>query len=131
MDLATFEGLIYRSSRDEWLYDDDKGMFTYTVNLNITIRILRNDEDRSFAEPWHQGLADSRAARSIHELYFGASYVGYEFIVTVDGGRASIPLPEDGHGSPWITQKQYAFGKIIDRLGTLDDYLRRCNIAVR
>jgi hypothetical protein len=130
MDLATFQGMIYGSSKAEWLYDDDKGIYTYIKDLNITIRVVRDESGGTFSEPWHQGLPDPQATRSIHELYFGASYVGYEFIVNVDGGRASIPLPENGHGSPWITAKQYAFGKIIDR-GTLDDYLRRCNIAVR
>jgi hypothetical protein len=131
MDHNTFRGLIYGSTRADWLYDDDKGIFTLKSNLNITIRILRDDEDRSFTEPWHSSLPDPSATRSIHELYYGASYVGYEFIVNVDGGRASIPLPEDGHTAPWITRDQHSFGRIVDRGGQLDDYLRRCKITVK
>nr|BFD58106.1 hypothetical protein CKG001_02130 [Bdellovibrio sp. CKG001] len=131
MNYTDFKRHIYGSSASDWLYDDDKGIYTFKNDLNITIRADRSDIDRSFTEPWHQGLPDPTAYRTIYELYYGSSYVDYELVVNVDGGRASIPLPEEGYGNPWITTDQKAFGEIIDRLNTLSEYLRRCNVSVR
>jgi hypothetical protein len=55
MDHSTFERLIYRPSRGHWIKNRHKGILTFKLDLNISIRESESDsEDRKFEESWHK-----------------------------------------------------------------------------
>lgn len=132
MDHSTFERLIYRSSRGNWIKNLYKDILTFKLDLNISIRAAeaQDNEDRKFEESWHLNLPDATAYKRVYDLYYGFSHIQSETIVYVDGGRAGIPLPDRSDTSISITRNQYNFGKIIDQSGTLDDYINRLGIQV-
>ena len=121
--------LITQARPDEWLRNDHMGISTLVTNLNVTIREDRNEEHDAFTEEWATKHADCHANRVWYDLYYGASFVRRYLLVSVDGNRATVPVPK-AHDVLRITREQYAVGVAADLLNTLDDYLLRCGITV-
>lgn len=128
MDYSTFERLIYGSSSANWISRSD--MMILKTDLNISIRMRTESNDSKFEESWHQDLPDPHAYWIRYDLYYGSTLIQSESLVCVDGGRAEIPLPDRSTNPISITRKQYQFGKIVDKLKSLDEYLRRIGIQV-
>ena len=123
-DLQT---LIYRSESDSWLYNDTLGIFTYESDLNVTIRVQR-DEEQDFVEDWTKRVPDKNAKRVAFDLFYSASFVERVYLVGVDGFRAYVPIPDIT--SKVITRAKYQFAKAVDHTGTFDDYIKRCGLTV-
>ncbi|MEH6642796.1 hypothetical protein [Vreelandella glaciei] len=131
MNHEKFLSIIYNSDKSDWLFSDEKGVYTYKPDLHVRIerREIDHDFDRFTGEEWATNHPDSTAFKVIYELYYGASFVELILMVSVDGHRATLPLPDRKTLS--ISERQYKFAKIVDQLGTLDDYLRRAGLKVR
>lgn len=122
---------IIRSSKpSDWIYNDEQGVHTYRADLNIRIQ-RRTDDDitgRSFNEPWANCHPDPAASRLLCDIYYGSSLVDAFMLVSVDGHRADLPLPEPQ--TKKIRRKDYELARAVDVLGTLDQYIQRSGLTV-
>ena len=121
---------ILTSSRDDWLFNDERGIYTYKNDLNIWIKRkdIDFDRDKFGGEDWATKHPDPNAYREIYEIYYNSSFVEEKMLVSVDGFRASLPLPKVGTNK--VKEEDYQFAKIVDQLNTLDEYINRANLEV-
>ena len=110
---------IESSNHNDWMYDDELGLYIFKGNINISILsdrewVLEGD-DQYFHEEW---------AENNPETVYGAY---------VDGMRCFIPIPRISDMT--ISKFQYSVGEIINNcinvMNNYDDYLRRAGIQVR
>jgi len=127
--------LIYKSDQNDWIYSDEKGLYVYRPNPDITIQKQYEPDqvDREFHEDWSSKFSDTTAFRSIHKFFYRATPIGREFLIAVDGYRMYIPLPKSAMVLV-ITKNQYEFGQLINHFNpygeSYDEYLRRAGISV-
>lgn len=76
---------VMESNKEDWLFDDEEGVYTYKKDTNL--RIVRDtvENDREFNEPWANNFADKRAFVSYHRIFYGSSLIEKIFLVAVDG----------------------------------------------
>lgn len=92
-----------------------------------------------FKEPWHASLPDPGAASRYVDFFYNGNLVERMLYVTVDGGRANVPIPHrdfdgDDVKAYWITRWEHDFFKTLNALEStydFDDYLRRVGFEVR
>lgn len=85
-------------------------------NLAITIAWgLSANED--FQEPWANGFADPHATSSHVDFFYHGALVYRELYVTVDGGRVSLPLPEQRSGQLVVAEN---YAKVVALLNSLE-----------
>jgi hypothetical protein len=122
--------LIHESSKGDWLFSDERGIYTFKNDLNL--RIQRNPIDHVLdkftGEDWATNHPDPVAYRVTYEIYYGASFVEYQLMVSVDGHRATLPLPD--RSTQKVTADSYRFAQIVDQLNTLDEYMHRAKLEV-
>ena len=75
----------------------------------------QNDD---FKEPWANCHPDKHAAGYWYDLYYDGAFLDRIILVSVDGGRASIPPPD--FSSKKIKIYNYRVAQIHDTLGSLD-----------
>lgn len=122
--------IIDESEKDDWLFSDERGIYTFIHNLNV--RIERRDIDREIdkfqGEDWATKHPDPNAYRVTYEIYYGASFVKEVLMVSVDGHRATLPLPD--RNTLKVKSQDYSFAQIVDQLGTLEEYMKRTGLEV-
>ena len=122
--------MIKNSSQSDWLFNDERGLYTYKNDLHLRIerRDIDHESDGFLGEKWATGHPDPTAYRVIYEVYYGASFVYERLLVSVDGHRATLPLPKIN--SNIVSQDDFHFAKIVDQLNTLSEYMQRSNLRV-
>lgn len=129
--LGSIKRKISDSDISDWQYDDSEGRYTYTSDVALRIEKDDYDELGDFGEEWATKFPDPNAKSFYAHVYYDSSPVLKEYIVSVDGHRAYIPLPD--RRTHTISEFQYDMGNILN-LGTgwdYDDYLRRADVSVR
>ena len=121
---------IATSRKDDWLFNDGKGVYTYMHDLNLRIvrRDIDHDSDRFFGESWATRHPDKNAYRSMYDIYYGSSFVDEKLLVAVDGYRATLPLPRVNTNI--VSPEDYHFAQLVDQLDTLDEYMGRSGLEV-
>ena len=116
------------SGPDDWLFHEqhDKTVWVYRYDLDIRLEYQGSREP--FGEKWATKHSDPNATCADLNIYFRSSLVKPMRFVTVDGGRAVLPLPK--HGTNTIARGLYRLAQIIDRLGKLDEYIERSGLEV-
>ena len=109
-------GQMMASSADDWLANDERSIWTFKHDLNVTLRgksDINFDERQPFREEWAQSFPDQNAYATEYELWYGASFVKPYYFVDVDGYRASLPYPA-ANNDLTITQEQLAVARIVN-----------------
>lgn len=130
MNLEGVQKILATSSQDEWIVDDESGSFTYKNDLNLRIERADFDTYRSFNEPWATNHPDSSAKAEDFTVKYGASFVDKHTLVSVDGHRATLPMPESA-SSEYVSKEDVNFAKIVDIGGRVDEYLERSKLKVK
>jgi hypothetical protein len=122
---------IRNSRANNWLYNDERGI--YTLRADLDIRIQRRDDEepaalRDFREEWANQHPDPSAKRCVFDIYYRDSWVETFMLIGVDGFRAYLPLPNVR--TKVIPFDQYSLARAIDSLGTLDEYIERSGLTV-
>ena len=122
---------IFSSSPDDWHYDDDNGVYTYSQDIALQIRAERKGELETFSEPWVESYSDPNAFKELYFIYYNGTQIDKYNFASVDGCRMSIPYPKSRNNLR-ITQEQYIVGAIINMKcrGYFDEYLQRAKIVV-
>lgn len=134
LSVSGIKNRVLDSNVNDWIYDDEIGIYTNNSDVRLQIRQKRTDRLDSFHEEWTDRFPDPKAHRDFYEIYYDNNRVCDYFQVSVDGCRVSIPIPKLGKNLT-ITQEQYTFGKLIhnsgnNRLYDFDDYMRRSGITI-
>ncbi len=136
MTLQEIMQIVFNSSRDDWVESespdtvDEKNytVYAYKQDLNIYIKETMGSD---FHEDWTDCHPDKDAYQSLTYIYYGATLVRKIILVGVDGGRATLPMPELPRSAEnSISRDMYNYAKIFDSLNTLDDYLTRSGLTI-
>jgi hypothetical protein len=128
MTYEELKQLLQESKKEDWLYDDERGIFTFKKDLNITIRREYFDNSTYYTEEWANNFFKP-ATRLMYEIYYGASFVEYLYFISLDEGRAEVPLPTLPPDLK-ITKYQEAIAKIVDIGNSFENYRERAGITV-
>ena len=123
---------------DDWIKEsgnwDTTAIYRHDVNLRISISY---DEDgiqqRNFVEEWANCNLDRNATGYWCDVFYGNSRITREILVSVDGGRSTLPIPKkfDSDGKEKIVMPfDYKLAQIFDSLGNLDEYLYRSGLKI-
>ena len=133
-DLATDEILevINDSSPDDWdvsfCQDAEIAIFKNNPLLRIERRhtdaFIHNDD---FREKWANKFLDPHATSYYYHLHYGATRLKEFILVSVDGGRALLPLPKSGMDLS-VEPIRYKIAIIFDRFKSCDDYMKRAGL---
>ena len=85
-------------------------------------------QNENFVEEWANRHPDSKATGYWYDLIYDGAFIDRNILVSVDGGRASIPPPRAG--TSVISRTDYHFAMVHDTLGTLDEYIGRSGLEV-
>lgn len=120
--------IVRSTTLSDWLHHDIKGGI-YTLKSDLNIRIERQDSpyESGFNEAWATNHPDPSTSKELYGAYYGASLVEQFTLISVDGGRALLPMPRPGTNK--IPRAIYQLAKAIDE-GTLDDYIHRSDLIV-
>ena len=128
MTYEELKQLIQDSSKEDWLYDDSKGIYTSKNDLNVTIRHERYDDPTFHTEEWANQFSHP-ASRLMYDIYYGASFIESFYFIALDEYRAEVPIPRSAEELV-ITRYQYSVARIVDRRDSLDQYMQRAGITV-
>lgn len=108
--------------------DAETAIFKKYPNLRIETRhtkeFVHND---SFHEKWANKFPNPNATSYFYYLYLGATRLKEFILISVDGGRALLPLPKSAIELN-VEPLRYKVAKIFDRFGTCDNYMNRAGL---
>lgn len=122
--------LVLSNPFENWVYFDETGEFVLKcdVNLRITRSEIDYDED-TFNEEWAVKHPDPKAYKREYTIYYNNSRIEQFYLVSVDGLRATIPMPKRGTNN--ITKHDYLLARAVNIDGDrLDEYIKRSGLEV-
>ncbi len=120
--------LIYQNPYPNWECFDDDGIFVLRDDINLKIIRDSFENNRPFNEKWAISHPDKNAYANYYFVYYNNNLVDKFLLVSVDGGRADIPLPKVG--TSIIPKNSYLKARAVDILGKLDEYIKRSKLIV-
>lgn len=104
-------------------------VFKHNVNLRIQINHeIEGVHSTNFSEKWATKHPDSHATSFYCITYYGQSSIMQNILVSVDGGRAFVPLPD--LKTLTIDPLSYKITKIIDKADRTDEYIKRSGLKL-
>lgn len=104
------------------------------VNMRLIINYLEEGKQcGNFQEEWANRHPDPHATGYWCDIYYAATHVSRNILVSVDGGRAMLPLPRQRGIDGKLTEVlpfDYRIAQIFDSLGTLDEYMSRSRLTL-
>jgi len=111
---------IVRENIEEYFLKEDPRLRIVTKNIDDGIHLIK------FIEEWANSHSDSKAISYYYNILFDGHFIHRLVLVSVDGGRAILPLPNK------ITMKvdrfDYKIAHICARGNNTDDYMQRSGI---
>ena len=103
----------------------------YKPDVNLRFEVDHDEESGlglAFFAEWATEFPDERAYGVNHYLWYGASLVRRFLLVSVDGGRASLPIPHSAQDLK-VSRLDYVVAAIHDSGETLDEYMREAGLT--
>lgn len=127
MEYDEVEKILNTSEKKDWIANDELGTFTYKKDLNL--RIERSSDDRIFTESWATNFPDKNARAIDYKVFYNNSFVDEKMLVSVDGARATLPLPKSPDDLT-VTKSKVNFAKIVDTGNQFEEYLKRSELKI-
>jgi hypothetical protein len=96
------------------------------LTISMAFGLESNDE---FVEPWANRFPDPNASSHYIDFFFGSNLIHRGLYVSVDGGRADLPLPRPHYSKidhklerVTITTKQDSFFRLFNQFEAQKDY---------
>ncbi|EJG0897479.1 TPA: hypothetical protein NGR01_003625 [Vibrio parahaemolyticus] len=124
--------LVLNSTAGDWQHDANTGIYVFKHDVRLNIK--PEGEYEEFNEPWVTAFPNPNASRAIHSIYFDNIKIKEYFLVSVDGGRAYLPLPHSATNLS-VTHEQYSFAHLVHYAGSnclysFEDYFKRAGLVV-
>ena len=104
------------------------------VNLRLVMKHTGEGVQREdFKADWANRHPDPSATGYWCDIYYCSTHVSRTILVSVDGGRALLPVPRQEGAEGKLTEVllyDYRIAQIFDSLGTLDEYMRRSGLTI-
>jgi hypothetical protein len=94
------------------------------IETRHTPEFVHNDD---FHEKWANKFLDPHATSYYYHLYLGATRLKEFILVSVDGGRALLPLPKYPTNLS-VEPIRYKIALIFDRFDSCDEYMKRAGL---
>ena len=116
---------------NEWHSIDRNFIEERFLNEDPRLRIISKSIDDGihnddFQEAWANGHPDPSAVSYYYNILFDGNFIHRLILVSVDGHRATLPLPNTQ--TMQVNPFDYKIAQIFDATNTLDDYMRRSRI---
>ena len=98
----------------------------------LRIRVRWDEEGihvKDFKEPWANKHPDPMANSYWYDLSYDGALIERFILVSVDGARAELPLPD--RNTLEVEPLIYKVAEIFDELNTLEEYMRRSGLSVK
>ena len=151
MNLASYISTILATSKTDWTsvmrpvflqsasevqantarwieIEEHDALYTLKSDLAVSIAVGL-PRSGSFSEPWAANFPDPNPRAYYADMCINGRPIERVMVVTVDGGRATLPLPNGG--SLEVPTNRKRFTCLVDELqgGTkFDDYFRRAGL---
>ncbi len=132
----TFDGIVKvileSDPKNDWVRSSMGSRQVCSFKAQPHLRLEYDYDDDvvdNFNEKWAVRHPDPKATSYFYYLFYGSSVIDRQLLVSVDGGRATLPAPDLRDMK--ISEYQYRFGKIFDPSKQYEDYLGRSGITVR
>lgn len=130
MNANEVKDILEHSNHDDWIVDDETGSFTYKNDLNLHIKRADYDNYNSFSEPWAVSHPNPNACSVQYTVNYGSSFVDRKTLVSVDGHRATLPMPASANDLT-VTSADVNIAKIVDTGERVDEYILRSGLKVQ
>lgn len=103
------------------------------VNLRLEINFLEEKQCEDFKEHWANRHPDAHATGYWCDIYYSSTHVSRNILVSIDGGRAMLPIPRQKGIDGKLTEilpYDYRIAQIFDSIGTLDEYIIRSGLTI-
>lgn len=131
---AIYKAILQSNPMIDWESHTSNQTVEFYNKTNPLLRINYSYADdqiicSDFKEGWANKHISSKASSFGVNIKFNNHQIGYEIFVTVDGGRASLPLPNN-RTQRTISEQQYKIGEILDveSYPSIDEYLLHSEI---
>ena len=130
--------ILQSNPKSDWLANslNWKSTVTYRHDVNLRIEINYNDkgtQQKNFVDSWANCFPDKKATGYWCDIYFGQSHIERTVLVSVDGGRAKLPIPTeaDENGNYLVVKPfDYKIAEIFDSLGSLYQYFQHSGLKL-
>ncbi len=133
-DLSTSEILdvVKDSHPDDWdvHFSQDTEIAVFKNDPALRIEFKHTEEsvhEEDFYENWANKFPDPHATSYYYYLYYGSTRLKEFILVSVDGGRALLPLPKSVLDLS-VEPIRYKIAKIFDRFGSCNEYMKRAGL---
>jgi hypothetical protein len=133
MEYARALKLLVDSEAEDWkktVTQFGREVSVFRGDVNLRLETSSDDEhiqNDNFVGSWANSNPDPSAKGYFYDLYYNASMLHRFVLVSVDGARASLPLPRSLTTS--VPLATYRVAEIFDS-GQLQDYLRSSGLTV-
>jgi hypothetical protein len=133
-ELSTDEILdfVKDSNPDNWdvHFSEDIEIAVYKNDPALRIEFKHTNEsvhNFDFRERWANKFPDPNATSYYYYLYYGSTRLKEFILVSVDGGRARLPLPKSAIDFS-VEPIRYKIALIFDRFDTCNAYMERAGL---
>jgi len=121
---------IYNEQGNVLKHDEHSSVSVYKPNISITIAAGLTINER-FEEPWATGFPDRNASSHFIDVFFNNALVFRDMFISVDGGRACLPLPKS-KTELFVPKNKVRFVRLIDYIdegvSDFDSYFSRAGL---
>jgi hypothetical protein len=126
--------ILGSDSKSDWngVSSGEKSIMYFKPNVHIRFEMNYQDNGvhlSGFKEPWANKHPDPNATSYWCDLYFDSTLIERFILVSVDGGRAMLPLPIS-RTDLRVGLLRFKVAQIHDSIDTLSDYMRRSNLQL-
>ena len=131
MNYTELFSIIRDSATKDWTTSeyDDCEEHTFKKDLNIHLIECCDDTEKDECnEQWAKQFADSNAYYKYVMVMYGASIVEKVKLVSVDGYKATVPIPTDGKK---VSRQDYDIARVgISGNHAIDEYMERLGFTI-
>jgi hypothetical protein len=129
MQYSQIMNILATSNRDDWFFHVENSVYTYKDDVNLRIEQGEIDFNNKFVgEDWATKHPDSSAHKVKFNVFYNASLIADYTLVSVDGCRATLPMPK--LGTTIVSKFDYHFASLVEEPDTLNEYMGRARLTV-
>jgi hypothetical protein len=134
LDFGDLLNIVKDSNPTDWIVninnDSEIAVFKSDPALRIETKFTNEFiHNNDFFEKWANKFPDPHATSQYYRLYYNSTRLEDFILVSVDGGRALLPLPMS-QMNLCVKPIQYKVALLFDRFNSCEEYMKRAGLYV-